>query len=101
LLGFGAGHASRRQLRALKPDFVKLDGAFVQNLARSSDDRFFVRELIALARRIGAKTVAEWVGDAETLSLLGKWGCDYAQGPYVGAPAFDIAWEQPAELAAG
>jgi diguanylate cyclase (GGDEF)-like protein len=90
---FGAGHTSLRNLRALKVDIVKVDGAFVQNIARSSDDRFFVRELIALARRIGAKIVAEWVEDDETLSLLRKWGCDYAQGNFVGAPSFDIARE--------
>ena len=65
----------------------------MQNIARSSDDRFFVRELIALARRIGAKIVAEWVEDGETLSLLRKWGCDYVQGNFVGAPSFDIARE--------
>ena len=87
---FGAGHTSLRNLRALKVDIVKIDGAFVQNLVRSSDDRFYVRELIALARRIGAKIVAEWVEDAETLALLRKWGCDYAQGLFVGAPDFDI-----------
>jgi diguanylate cyclase (GGDEF)-like protein len=90
---FGAGHTSLRNLRALKADIVKIDGAFVQNIVRSSDDRFFVRELIALARRIGAKIVAEWVEDGETLSLLRRWGCDYAQGNYVGAPSFDIARE--------
>ncbi len=90
---FGAGHTSLRTLRALKADIVKIDGAFVQNIARSSDDRFFVRELIALARRIGAKIVAEWVEDQETLALLRKWGCDYAQGNYVGAPSFEIARE--------
>ena len=90
---FGAGHTSLRNLRALKADIVKIDGAFVQNIARSSDDRFFVRELIALARRIGAKIVAEWVEDRETLALLRKWGCDYVQGNFVAAPSFEIARE--------
>ncbi len=93
---FGAGHTSLRNLRALKVDIVKIDGAFVQNVARSSDDRFFVREVIALARRIGAKIVAEWVEDAETLALLRKWGCDYAQGKYLGEPSPEIAFEEAA-----
>ena len=93
---FGAGHTSLKNLRALKADIVKIDGAFVQNLARSSDDRFYVRELIALARRIGAKIVAEWVEDSETLAMLRAWGCDYAQGHHTGAPDFAIPREEDA-----
>ena len=58
---FGAGNTSFRNLRKLGVDIVKIDGAFVQNIARSSDDRTFVQTLIDLARRLQIKTVAEWV----------------------------------------
>ena len=47
---FGAGYTSFRNLRKLGVDIVKIDGAFVQNLTRSEDDRAFVRTLIDLAR---------------------------------------------------
>src|SRR6185437_7645501 len=47
-------------------DIVKIDGAFVENLIRSEDDRAFVRTLIDLARRLGLATVAEWVQDERT-----------------------------------
>ena len=96
---FGAGHTSLRNLRALKADIVKIDGAFVQNLARSSDDRFYVRELIALARRIKARIVAEWVEDSETAAMLRAWGCDYAQGRFTGAPDFAIPREDDGAVA--
>ena len=52
---FGAGYTSFRNLRQLGVDIVKIDGAFVQNLTRSEDDRAFVRTLIELARRLGSK----------------------------------------------
>ncbi len=45
---FGAGYTSFRNLRKLGVDIVKIDGAFVQNLTRSEDDRTFVRTLIEL-----------------------------------------------------
>ena len=45
---FGAGYTSFRNLRKLGVDIVKIDGAFVQNLTRSEDDRAFVRTLIEL-----------------------------------------------------
>ena len=46
---FGAGYTSFRNLRKLGVDIVKIDGAFVQNINRSEDDRAFVRTLTDLA----------------------------------------------------
>ena len=81
---FGAGHASFRHLRHLAVDMLKIDGAFMQNLARSPDDRLFVRTLVDLARNLAIPVVAEWVEDAETARLLNEWGVDYLQGNYFG-----------------
>jgi EAL domain-containing protein (putative c-di-GMP-specific phosphodiesterase class I) len=81
---FGAGHTSFRNLRNLGVDMVKIDGAFVQNLARSLDDRFFVRTLTSLARHLEIETVAEWVEDMEAAQLLTEWGVDYLQGHAIG-----------------
>ena len=77
---FGAGHTSFRNLRSLGFDFIKIDGAFIQNLSQSGDDRFFVRTLVDLAKHIGVATIAEWVEDAETAQLLKEWGVTYFQG---------------------
>ena len=46
---FGAGYTSFRNLRKLGVDMVKIDGAFVENINRSEDDRAFVLTLIDLA----------------------------------------------------
>ncbi len=78
---FGAGYTSFRNLRKLGVDIVKIDGAFVQNIARSADDRAFVQTLIDLARRLQIETVAEWVQDEEAAVMLREWGCDYHPGP--------------------
>ena len=67
---FGAGHTSFRNLRKLGVDIVKIDGAFVQNMMKSHDDRAFVHTLIDLSRRLGLKTVAEWVQDEQAAQLL-------------------------------
>jgi diguanylate cyclase (GGDEF)-like protein len=81
---FGAGHTSFRNLRRLGFDLIKIDGAFIQNLARSPDDCFFVRTLLDLARHLNIETVAEWVEDAETARLLTEWGIGYGQGNFFG-----------------
>jgi diguanylate cyclase (GGDEF)-like protein len=89
---FGAGYTSFRNLRKLGVDIVKIDGAFVQNIARSSDDRAFVQTLIDLNHRLGIRTVAEWVQDDESALLLHDWGCDYIQGRLTGLASPDRPW---------
>ncbi|AMJ61659.1 bifunctional diguanylate cyclase/phosphodiesterase [Bosea sp. PAMC 26642] len=81
---FGAGHTSLRHLRAFPIDILKLDGAFTQNLRRSTDDRFYVRTLIELARHLAVDTVAEWVDDELQATMLCDWGVTYLQGHLVG-----------------
>ena len=89
---FGAGYTSFRNLRKLGVDIVKIDGAFVRNIARSSDDRAFVQTLIDLSRRLGIKTVAEWVQDEESAQMLSDWGCDYIQGHLIGLASQQRPW---------
>jgi len=89
---FGAGYTSFRNLRKLGVDVIKIDGAFVQNLTRSEDDRAFVRTLIDLAKRLGLETVAEWVQDEEAAKILAEWGCDYLQGQLIGLASLDRPW---------
>jgi diguanylate cyclase (GGDEF)-like protein len=81
---FGAGHTSFKNLRSLDVDLLKIDGAFIQNLARSADDRFFAHTLVKLARHVGIPVVAEWVEDVESARILTEWGVDYLQGHYFG-----------------
>ena len=89
---FGAGYTSFRNLRRLGVDMIKIDGAFVQNLTRSEDDRVFVRTLVELGRSLGLKTVAEWVQDEEAAAILAEWGCDYLQGDLVGRASLERPW---------
>jgi diguanylate cyclase (GGDEF)-like protein len=92
---FGAGYTSFRNLRKLGVDIVKIDGAFVQNIVRSADDRAFVQTLIDLARRLEIKTVAEWVQDEESAVMLRDWGCDFIQGRLIGLASSERPWDSP------
>jgi diguanylate cyclase (GGDEF)-like protein len=92
---FGAGHTSFRNLRKLGVDIVKIDGAFVQNIVKSDDDRAFVHTLIDLSRRLGLKAVAEWVQDEAAAALLTEWGCDYLQGALIGLASAERPWTSP------
>jgi EAL domain-containing protein (putative c-di-GMP-specific phosphodiesterase class I) len=89
---FGSGYTSFRNLRKLGVDILKIDGAFVQHLTRAGDDRAFVQALVELARRLGLKTVAEWVQDEASAKLLAEWGCDYLQGALIGLATLERPW---------
>lgn len=83
---FGTGHSSFRALKELEVDLVKIDGAFVRDLASIADSGAFVRALLTLARELGFETVAEQVESDDAAELLRDWGATYLQGDSLGPP---------------
>ena len=83
---FGAGFASFYYLKHLTFDVLKIDGEFVRDLATCATNQLVVKSVVDIARGLGRRTVAEFVGDAETLELLRGMGVDFAQGFHVGKP---------------
>ncbi len=83
---FGTGHSSLSQIRTLPLDFIKIDGAFIQEMANNELDQTVVRSVAEIAKVLNIKTVAEYVDSDETLQLLKKLGIDYAQGYLISKP---------------
>ncbi len=83
---FGAGYTSFKNLKLLNVDMVKIDGAFVKNLADDTSDQIFIKTMIELAQTFGMETVAEWVGDERSVKHLTEAGITYLQGFYYGLP---------------
>jgi diguanylate cyclase (GGDEF)-like protein len=86
---FGAGYTSFRNLRKLGVDMIKIDGAFIENMIESEDDRAFVLTLLDLARRLKLKTVAERVQREDIALALADYGCDYLQGELFGLASLE------------
>ena len=84
---FGAGFGSFHYLKHLSFSYLKIDGDFIRGLPGSPHDQLVVRALVGLVREMGQQTIAEFVGDRETLELLREYGVDYAQGFEIGRPA--------------
>ena len=72
-------------------DFVKIDGALVQALARDSQLQQRVRTLVETASKRGIQTIAERVEDANTMAVLWQLGVQYIQGYFVNAPEEVVA----------
>jgi PAS domain S-box-containing protein len=83
---FGTGFGSFTYLRRLPLRYLKIDQSFVTGLAGSEGDRKVVSSIISIAEQFELITIAEGVEDAETLTVLGDLGADYAQGFHLGRP---------------
>jgi EAL domain-containing protein (putative c-di-GMP-specific phosphodiesterase class I) len=84
---FGAGSGGFHYLRDLRFDFLKIDGAFVADCRQNPTDQLVIEAVVRIARGLGKRTVAEAVGDADTLAYLASIGVDLAQGHHIGSPA--------------
>lgn len=90
---FGAGFSSFNYLKHLPVDYIKIDGSFIKNMANDPVDQAMVKSIIQVARAVGKQTIAEYVQDAETLTILRELGVDYAQGFHIGKPADTLLCE--------
>jgi diguanylate cyclase (GGDEF)-like protein len=90
---FGAGHSSYKYLKSLPVDFIKIDGSFITNLVNDFIDQRIVSSICEIAQATNCKTVAEHVGDYQTVELLRELGVNYAQGFYLGRPSARLKFE--------
>ena len=82
---YGTGYCSLSYLQNLPVNELKLDRAFLADLPHARNAAI-VRSTIELAHALDLRLVAEGIEDADTLALLDSYGCDTAQGYYLGRP---------------
>jgi diguanylate cyclase (GGDEF)-like protein/PAS domain S-box-containing protein len=83
---FGSGLSSFAYLKNLPVDFLKINGAFVKDIATDPIDLAMVRSINEIGQLLGKQTIAEYVEDEAILQRLQELGVDYAQGYYIGRP---------------
>ncbi len=95
---FGTGFSSFYYLKHLPVDYLKIDGSFIRNLPNDPADQHLVKAMVEVAQGLGKQTIAEYVGDAETIALLKAYGVDSAQGYFIGKPVPVHTGDSVAEL---
>jgi diguanylate cyclase (GGDEF)-like protein/PAS domain S-box-containing protein len=83
---FGTGYSSLGYLKRLPAHELKIDRSFVADMAAQERDHAIVRSTIDLGHNLGLAAVAEGVEDQRTLDMLGRLGCDLAQGYFLSRP---------------
>lgn len=83
---FGTGFASLTHLMTVPIDFLKIDKAFVDRLARDRVSRAIVEGLLHIARELNVQVVAEGIETQEQADLLSAAGCKLGQGYLLSPP---------------
>jgi len=84
---FGTGFSSFGSLKRWQLDYLKIDRSFVRDLVRELSDLAIVGAIIAMARHLNIKTVAEGIEGWQQLEKLRELGCTHAQGFLFARPA--------------
>ena len=83
---FGSGFSSLRHLARIPLDTLKIDRCFVAVMTESREDLAMVSGIIALAKCLDLRIIAEGVETREQQNLLRLLCCDEMQGTFIAAP---------------
>ncbi|MDD5212295.1 MAG: EAL domain-containing protein, partial [Sulfuricurvum sp.] len=84
---FGTGYSNFENILKLNVDYIKIDGSLIQGITTNNRHNIIVETIVDFAKKIGAKTTAEYVSDEAIYDAVIKHGIDYSQGYYTGKPA--------------
>ncbi|PTA50362.1 GGDEF domain-containing protein [Shewanella morhuae] len=83
---FGMSFTSFKFFSEVRPDYIKLDGSYTANIDEDRNNKFFVRMMVDVARRIGIRVIATSVERQEEKLILEKMLVDGLQGYYIAQP---------------
>ncbi|MGI2170872.1 EAL domain-containing protein [Shewanella sp. MF05960] len=83
---FGLGFTSFKFFREVRPDFIKLDSSYSDNIEQDNNNKFFVRMIVDIAKRISIRVIATGVEKQDEKLTLEKLLVDGLQGYYIAKP---------------
>ncbi len=83
---FGTGYSSLNYMKSLPIDVLKIDKSFIDNITADGVEGQIVKTIVALARQIGLKVIAEGVETTQQQDYLAACGCNAIQGYLFSAP---------------
>ncbi len=82
----GEGFSNLRRWDEWRPDFVKIDKYFVQNIHLDRAKQRFVQSMVEIGAATGSRLIAEGIENEAELATLGRLGVQYGQGYLLGRP---------------
>ncbi|KXI29949.1 EAL domain-containing protein, partial [Paraglaciecola hydrolytica] len=91
---FGTGYSSLAYLKRFPINTLKIDKAFIDDIATSAEDRHMAEAIITIAHNLGLKVVAEGVEHENQLSILRRYKCEMLQGYLYSKPLSSPRFER-------
>jgi diguanylate cyclase (GGDEF)-like protein/PAS domain S-box-containing protein len=83
---FGTGYSNFEHILKLNVDFIKIDGSLIKNIHKNEKHKIIVETIVDFTKKIGAKTIAEFVSEEDIYTCIKDIGVDFSQGFYTGKP---------------
>jgi len=87
---FGTGYSNFEHIIGLDAKFIKIDGSLVKNIDCDPNSRIIVEGIIAFSKKLGRKTIVEFVHKEDIYTITKEIGADYSQGYYLGEPKAEL-----------
>ena len=87
---FGMENSNFARLLDLKPDYIKIDGAFIRDIHINQRNYNITKAVVELCKTSEIQTVAEFVHSQEVLDVVKSLGIDYSQGYFIGKPQKEL-----------
>ncbi len=84
---FGAGDNPAKILKAIPADYVKICHSLMSEISENQENQNAIREIAEALKPIGTKVIAQFIEDADTLSILWSLGINYTQGNFLQPPS--------------
>lgn len=87
---FGMENSNFARLLELRPDYIKIDGAFIRDIHINEKNYNITKAIVELCKISHIQTVAEFVHSKEVSDIVKSLGVDFSQGYFVGKPQKDL-----------
>lgn len=87
---FGTGYSSLSYLKRFPVDKIKIDQSLIKDIVFDANDLAITKAVVAMARSLNLKVVAEGVETESHSELLSELGLDYLQGFFFSKPTTSI-----------
>lgn len=84
---FGSGYSNFSYLIKIKANYIKIDGSLIENIHIDKASLLVVETIVSFAKKLGMKTVAEYVHSSVVLDKVKELGIDYSQGFFIDEPS--------------
>ncbi len=83
---FGSGYSNFEYILKLNVDYLKIDGSLIKNIVSDTNAKIVVSTIVEFAKKLGIKTIAEFVENEAIFQVMQELEIDYSQGYYFQAP---------------